>query len=172
MGWQQFIIDIYERISQVLQRALEGLTQDDLNQQPKPDSNSMGWLAWHLTRVQDRAIADLAGEKQLWVKDEWHSRFNRPPDPQDFGLGHTLEDLAAFKSPDVQTMLGYHYAVMERSKHYINNLSETDLDRKLDHPKFPTVRVRLVGITSDNLQHAGQVAYVHGLLKGKGWLDV
>jgi hypothetical protein len=172
MKWQQFIIDIYERISQVLERALEGLTQDDLNQQPKPDSNSMGWLAWHLTRVQDRAIVDLAGEEQLWIKDEWHSRFNRPPDPQDFGLSHTLEDLAAFKSPDVQTILGYHYAVMERSKHYINSLSENDLDRELDHPRFPTVGIRLLAVISDNLQHAGQVAYVHGLLKGKGWLDV
>jgi len=92
MEWRQLIIDIYERISQVLERALEGLTQDDLNQRPNPDSNSMGWLAWHLTRVQDRAIADLTGEEQLWVKEEWHSRFDRPADPQDVGIGHSLED--------------------------------------------------------------------------------
>lgn len=172
MEWRQLIIDIYERIWQVLERALEGLSQDELNQQPKPDSNSMGWLVWHLTRVQDRAIADLSGEEQLWVKDEWHSRFIRSPDPQDFGLGHSADDLAAFKSPDVQTLLGYHHAVLERSKRYISSLVESDLDRELDHPKFPTVGVRLLDVISDNLQHAGQVAYVHGLLKGKGWLDV
>ena len=172
MEWQQLIIDIYVRISQVLDRALEGLTQDDLNQQPNPDSNSMGWLAWHLTRVQDRAIADLAGEEQLWIKDEWHSRFIRPADPQDVGVGHNSEDLAAFISPDAQTLLAYHHAVLERSKHYINNLSQTDLDRELDHPRYPRVGLRLLAIISDNLQHAGQVAYVRGLLKGKGWLDV
>ena len=172
MQWQQLIINIYERMSQEIERSLDGLTLDDVNQHPSTDTNSIGWLAWHLTRVQDRAIADLAGEVQLWVEDEWYSRFNRPPDPHDFGLGHTLEDLAAFKSPDVQTLLGYHCAVLERSKHYINSLSETELDRELDHPKFPTVGAQLVGVISDNLQHAGQVAYVHGLLKGKGWLDV
>ena len=171
MEWQQLIIDIYVRISQVLDRALEGLTQDDLNQQPNPDSNSMGWLAWHLTRVQDRAIADLAGEEQLWIKDEWHSRFIRPADPQDVGVGHSSEDLAAFSSPDAQTMLAYHHAVLERSKHYINNLSQTDLDREINHPRYPRVGLRLLAIISDNLQHAGQVAYVRGLLKGKGWLD-
>ena len=172
MEWQQLIIDIYVRISQVLERALEGLTQDDLNQQPNPGSNSMGWLAWHLTRVQDRAIADLAGEEQLWIKNEWHSRFIRPADPQDVGVGHSSEDLAAFRSPDAQTLLAYHHAVLERSKHYINNLSQTDLDREIDHPKYPRVGLRLQSIISDNLQHAGQVAYVRGLLKGKGWLDV
>ena len=171
MEWRQLIIDSYERISQVMERALEGLTLDDLNQQPNPDSNSMGWLAWHLTRAQDRGIAGLMEEEQLWVKDGWHSRFNRPHDPQDFGLGHSPEDLAAFKSPDVQTLLAYHHVVLERSKHYISTISESDLDRKLDHPKYPTVGARLVGIISDNFQHAGQIAYVHGLLKGKGWLD-
>ena len=170
MEWRQLVINIYEQISQVLTMALEGLNQDDLNQQPKPDSNSVGWLAWHMTRVQDRAIASLAMEEQLWVKDGWHYKFNRPPDPQDFGLGHDVEDLVAFKSPDVLTLLGYHDAVLQRSKRYIGSLSETDLDRKLDHPKFPTVGVRLVAAISDNLQHAGQVAYVHGLLKDKGWL--
>ena len=172
MEWQQLIIDIFERTSQALERALEGLTLEDLNQQPAPDSNSMGWLAWHLTRGQDRAIAQLMGEEQLWIRDQWHDKFNRPPDPQDFGLGHTSEDLAAFKSPDVRTLLDYHQAVLERTKHYVSTLSETELDREIDHPRFPTVRVRLVAVISDNLQHVGQVAYVHGLLKGKGWLDV
>ncbi len=172
MEWQQLIIDTYERISQVLEKSLDGLTVDELNQQPHRDCNSMGWLTWHLTRGQDRAIADLMGEEQLWVKDKWHARFNRPPDPSDTGFGHSLEDLAAFKSPDVQTLLAYHHAVLERTKNRISNLTETDLDRDLDHPAYPTVGARLVGNISDNLQHVGQIAYVHGLLKGRGWLDV
>jgi len=171
MEWQQLITDTYERIAQILEKTLDGLTLDDLNQQPHPDSNSIGWLAWHLTRTQDRAIADLIGEEQLWVKDGWHARFKRASDPKDTGFGHTSQDVAAFKSPDVQTVLGYHHAVLDRSKHYISNLSESDLDQELDHPRYPTVGERLVGVISDNLQHAGQVAYLRGLLKGKGWLD-
>ena len=172
MKWEQLIMDIYVRISQVLEKALEGLATDDLNKQPHPDCNSMGWLTWHLTRGQDRAIADLMGEEQLWIKDDWHARFNRPPDPKDTGFGHSLEDLGAFKSPDARTLLAYHHAVLERTKHYVSNLSANDLKRELNNPVFPTVGVRLVGVISDNLQHAGQVAYVRGLLKGKGWLGV
>ncbi len=172
MEWRQMVINIYEKTSQVLTKALEGLDQNDLDQQPKPDCNSIGWLAWHMTRTQDRATAQLVIEEQLWIKDGWHNKFNRPPDPQDFGLGHGLEDLAAFKSPNVETLLGYDDAVRQRSKRYIGSLSETDLDRKLDHPKFPTVGVRLTAVISDNLQHAGQAAYIRGLLKGKRWLDI
>ncbi len=172
MEWQQLILDTYERITRVLERALDGLTVDDLNQQPRPDCNSIGWLTWHLTRWQDRVIAGLMAEEQLWVKDKWHARFNRPPDPRDTGMGHSSEDLTAFKSPDVRTLLEYHHAVLERSRHYISNLSATDLGRELNNPRAPTVGAVLVGIISDNLQHAGQVAYVRGLLKGKGWLGV
>jgi hypothetical protein len=172
MTWNALVADIFEHVSQVLGRALEGLTQEDLNYQPAHDSNSMGWLVWHITRGQDLAFAGLLGEEQLWIKEGWHTKFNRPADPGDFGLGHTPEDLAAFKSPDVKTQLDYHQAVLGQTKLYLSTLSETDLDRKLDHPVFPTVGARLRAAMSDNLQHAGQVAYLRGLLKGKGWLDI
>jgi hypothetical protein len=171
MDWQKLIIDSFGRIVKVLERALDGLTEDDLNKQPHPDCNSMGWLSWHLTRWQDRSIAELMGEEQLWVKDKWHAKFNRAPDSTDTGLGHNSEDLMAFKSPDVRILLEYHHAVLERSRRYISNLSANDLGRELSNPRSPTVGARLVGIISDNLQHAGQVAYVRGLLKGKGWRD-
>ena len=175
MEWQQLIIDGYGRVQEILERALNGLTAEDLNELPKPDCNSMGWLAWHLTRVQDHHFADLIGEEQLWVKAGWHAKFNRPPNPKDIGFGHSPEDVAAFKAPDAATLLEYHRAVLERSKRYINSISAAELDKELNEPWFqplPTIGVRLISVMSDNLQHAGQVAYVHGLLKGKGWSRV
>ena len=175
MDWQELLTDGYGRILQALEKALDGLTQDDLNQQPHTDCNSMGWLTWHVTRVQDHHIADLMGEEQLWLKDGWHLRFNRASDPSDTGFGHSAEDIAAFKLPDVETLLEYHRAVLGRSKRYITTLSTSDLDRELNEPWFqplPTVGVRLISVMSDNLQHIGQVAYLRGLLKGKGWSSV
>lgn len=173
MEWQELLIDGYGRVLEALEEALDGLTQDDLNQQPNPDCNSTGWLTWHLTRVQDDHIADLMGEEQLWISKDWHAKFNRVPDSRDIGFGHSSEDVAAFKSPAVETLLGYHRAVLERTKRYISSLSANDLDRELNEPWYqplPTVGVRLISIMSDDLQHAGQVAYVRGLLKGRGWL--
>nr|MBC8477293.1 DinB family protein [Dehalococcoidia bacterium] len=79
MEWQALLIDGYGRILEVLEGALRGMTPEDMNQQPKPDCNSMGWLAWHLTRVQDDHVAGLMGEEQLWVSEGWHAKFNCPP---------------------------------------------------------------------------------------------
>ena len=172
MEWNDLLSDGYGRVPEVLERVLKGLNQDDLDWQPRPDCNSIGWLAWHLTRQQDAQIAALMGEEQLWVKDGWHARFNRPPDAGDIGFGHSPEQVAAFKSPDAETLLSYHRAVLERSKQYFLTLSKTDLDEELDEPWFqplPTVGVRLISIMDDAMIHAGQAAYLRGLRHGRGW---
>ena len=173
MEWQELLKDGYGRVLEALQEAFDGLSQNDLNEQPRPDCNSMGWLAWHLTRVQDDYIADLMSEEQIWIKDGWYTKFNRFSDPMDIGFGHKPEDVAAFKSPDISTILEYHRSVLERTKRYITNLTFADLDRELNEPWFqplPTVGVRLISVMADDLQHVGQIAYVRGLLKGKEWL--
>jgi hypothetical protein len=172
MEWNDLLADGYGRIIEILERVLKGLTEDDLNWQPHPDCNSIGWLAWHLTRQQDAQIASLVGEEQLWIKDGWHVRFDRPADPRDIGFGNTPEEVAAFKSPDTDTLLAYNRAVVERSKAYFNTLSKSDLDRELNEPRFqplPTVGVRLISIMGDSLQHAGQAAYLRGQRQGRGW---
>lgn len=174
MEWQLLITDLFVRISQELEQVLEGLTVDELNKKPAPDGNSVGWLAWHLTRSHDRNTSELLAEEQLWTKDKWHARFDRAPDPADTGFGHSSEDIAAFRSPDSKTLLQYHLAVLELVKGYISGtLSETDLEREVESPtlgNIATVRARLVGIISEGLQHVGQAAYVRGLLEGKGWV--
>ena len=174
MKWQQLVTDIYERISQELESALNGLTVDDLNKQPYPGSNSIGWLTWHLTRCQDISTADITGEEQLWIKGNWYAKFNRAPDPMDTGIGHSIEDAIAFRSPNASTLLRYHRAVLERSINYIiNELSETELNREFNKPKFITitnVRTSLMRSINDNMQHLGQINYVRGMLKEWGWL--
>ena len=174
MEWQQLIMDLFLRISQELERVLDGLTVDDLNQRPSSDCNSIGWIAWHLTRSHDRNMTELMGEEQLWIKGGWHAKFNRAADPADTGFGHSSEEVAAFRSPDSKTLMGYHRAVVKQIERYISNtLSEEELEREAYSPTLrivATVRTRLVGVINDSLQHVGQAAYVCGLLKGKGGL--
>jgi len=172
MEWHELLADSYGRVLEFLENVLQGLAEEDLNWRPRQDGNSIGWLAWHLTRQQDAQISALMGEEQLWIRDGWHARFNRPADPEDTGFGHTSEQVGAFKSPDAQTLLEYQSAVLERSKGYFPRLSKDDLDRELDEPWFqplPTVGVRLVSVMNDAVLHAGQAAYVRGLRQGKGW---
>ena len=172
MEWYDLVSHGYGHIGRVLDYTLDGLTEEDLNWQPRPDCNSIGWLAWHLTRWQDVLISSFMGEEQLWIKDGWYEKFGRPADEKDHGLGHKADDLATFKSPDAQTLLDYHKAVMERSQGFFPTLSQEDLNQVFEGTPFtppPTWGMMLMGTLSDGLQHAGQASYIRGMRQGMGW---
>jgi hypothetical protein len=172
MSYEQFILNTFTRLYQELELVLKGLTIEELNYQPTPLSNSIGWLAWHTIRSQDRLNADLFGEEQLWIRDKWYARFGRKPDPRESGVGHTAEQASEFRSPDVQAYLDYYQAVFEKTKEYIlTRLSSSDLQREVISPSLgitSTVEGRLIG-NIYNFQHVGQAGYVKGMLKGIGW---
>ena len=169
------IADALERISGSLQRSLTGVPAETLCRRPSADTNSMAWLVWHLTRVQDDHIAALAGTEQVWASGGWHSRFGIVGGDTSIGTGHTPEQVEALKVESAEALLEYNAAVLAQSKAYLATLSADDLDRVLNEPQWdpmPTVGVRLVSIVSDNTQHAGQAAYLRGLFEGKGWQRV
>ncbi len=175
MKWRDLVIDGYGRVLEVIVPALDGMEPAELDKRLKPDTNSMGLIVWHLARVQDAQIADLMGEEQLWTTEGWYNRFKRARDPSDTGFGHTSEEVGDFRSPTAGTLLEYCRAVIERSQQYLRVLPTDELVRELDEPWYkplPTVGVRIVSIMADCLEHAGEVAYLRGLLTGKGWLDV
>jgi hypothetical protein len=110
------------------------------------------------------------GEADLWTRDGWHRKFDRPPDHEDSGYGHTPRQVAAFRSPSAKVQLDYLRATTERTKQYLATLSPSDLDRELDEPWYtprPTVGVRLLSILADCHQHAGEASYIRGLLKAR-----
>jgi hypothetical protein len=167
------VLDGLDRIRSILHRALTGLSLEDAMRQPRPDSNSIAWLVWHLTRVQDNGISGLFDTPQAWISEGWHAQFGMDPDPDNEGQGHTPEQVAAFRTSSLQTLLDYHDCVSARSKAFVGSLMPPGFDRELNEPQYqplPTVGVRLVSILSDNLQHAGQVAYLRGFWQGKGWM--
>ena len=166
------ISDALGRVNQGLHRALDGVSADLLCRLPTPDTNSMAWLAWHLTRVQDHHLSDLAGLPQLWASGGWHARFGMAADDSETGTGHTSEQVAAFKVGSPDALLEYNDAVYERTKTYLATLKPGGLDEVLDEPQYdpkPTVGARLVSVVSDNTQHAGQVGYLRGYFQGLGW---
>ncbi len=169
MEFQKLLVNVFERTTQTLEKALDGLSAYDLHYVPVPDSNSIAWLAWHLTRVQDSAVSGLIGKEQRWITEKWYSKFNRTPDPRDLGVGHTAEDVSKLKPPDAKSLLDYHHAVAKQTKEYLEKLTEAELAREIDNPRSPTVGLRLSGIINDNIQHLGQIAYIRGMVKGRGW---
>lgn len=160
------LTDAYERISQEVHTTVEGLTEDQLSTRIAPDANTIGWLVWHLTRVQDSHIADVAGREQVWISGGWYDRFGLPFNANATGYGFSSDDVGAVKGIDETQLTGYFDAVHEQTLAYVAGLADADLEEIVDTRWDPpvTLAARLVSVVSDDLQHVGQAAYVKGLL--------
>jgi hypothetical protein len=159
------LVDAFDRILGMTHRAVEGLAHEALVYRPDDHANSIAWLVWHLTRIQDDHIADVAGTEQIWTSEGWYERFALPFAPADTGYGHSSDDVSAVQVSSGDLLLGYHDAVHERTVRYVGALTPRELDTIVDTAWDPPVSlgVRLVSVIADDLQHAGQAAYVRGL---------
>jgi len=157
--------DAFGRIRGVVRRTADGLTVEQLAFRPDEEANSIGWLLWHLTRIADDHISDLAGTEQAWTGGGWAARFGLPFPPGDTGYGHGPEQVAAVQVP-AGLLISYHEAVYRNAVQYVDRLTVADLERVVDEAWDPpvTLGVRLVSVISDDLQHAGQAAYLRGLV--------
>ncbi|MGP0030674.1 MAG: mycothiol transferase [Acidimicrobiales bacterium] len=166
MASSDLLADAFERVRDAVYPAVNGLSRDDLSFRLDAESNSIAWLVWHLTRIQDDAVAELAGTEQVWSARGWFTRFALPLDPSDTGYGHGPGDVAAVTA-DAELLLAYFEDVHARTLGYVTALSESDLGSVVDRSWDPpvTVSIRLVSVIADDLQHAGQAAFVRGVLQ-------
>jgi uncharacterized protein DUF664 len=162
----ELLVDAFARIREVVHRAVGGLTPEQLAFQADPEANSIAWLVWHLTRIQDDHVAGVAGTEQVWTSQGWVERFGLPFDPLATGYGHRPADMAAVRASG-ELLVGYHDAVHRQTTGYVEGLQDADLGRVVDRSWDPpvTLGVRLVSVIADDLQHAGQAAFVRGVLR-------
>jgi Protein of unknown function (DUF664) len=164
MDVDALLLDAFGRIRELVVRVVDGLDEEELAARPNGRANSIAWLVWHLTRIQDDHVAGAAGIDQAWRTGGWADRFGLDLNPDDTGYGHGFDDVAAVRA-SADLLRGYHAAVADRTDEFVRGLSPADLDRVLDANWDPpvTVGVRLVSVVSDCLQHLGQAAYARGL---------
>jgi hypothetical protein len=160
------LLELYGRIPPLAREAVEGLDVEQLARPPAPGSNPIGWLVWHLARVQDHHVSEFADIGQVWVDGGWAGRFGLPPDPSNTGYGHTPSEVSAVRPVRPEVLLEYLEAVDLQTRSILEALVPADLDRIVDRRWDPpvTLGVRLISIADDSLQHAGQAAYARGLL--------
>ena len=165
MDVASLLLEVYGRIPPLARQAVEGADPTQILYRPTPDANSVAWLIWHLTRVQDHHIAELLETNQIWTEGEWAQRFGLAADPSNTGYGHSAADVAAIQPDHPDVLLEYLAAVDDRTRSMLARLTPEDLDRVVDARWDPpvTLGVRLVSIADDSLQHAGQAAYLRGL---------
>lgn len=164
------LTDAFGRVQEIVHQVTAGATGEQLVARIDAEANTVAWLVWHLTRVQDDHIAGVAGTEQLWTSDGWYERFGLPFGPESIGYGHSSAEVARVRVEPARLLTDYHDAVHDRTVEFLRGLREEDLgtivDRSWDPPV--TMGVRLVSVVSDTLQHAGQAAFVRGVLDRAG----
>jgi uncharacterized damage-inducible protein DinB len=159
----EILTDAFGRVRETVHEAVDGLSAEQLGVRLDDEANSIAWLCWHLARVQDDHVADAFGVEQVWPR--FAERFELPFGPGATGYGHTSRQVAVVRvSGDLLT--SYHDAVHEQTVALVSGVTDADLSRVVDERWDPpvTLGVRVVSVISDCLQHAGQAAFVRGIL--------
>ena len=161
----ELLTDSLERVRESVHAVLDGLGPDDLAHRPAPDANPIGWIIWHLTRVQDDHVADAAGTEPVWVAGRFADRFGLPFDAAATGYGQSSEAVGQVRTR-ADLLTAYLRSVHEQTLAFLDKVTAEDLDRVVDTRWDPpvTLGVRLVSVVNDDTQHVGQAAYVRGLL--------
>ncbi|MFL6061522.1 MAG: mycothiol transferase [Marmoricola sp.] len=160
------LIEAMDRVRQAVPEVVAGLDEDQLAWRPDPRANSIAWLVWHLTRVADDHVAEVAGVEQVWTRDGWYERFALPFPPEAHGYGQGADEVGQVRVA-ADLLAGYHDAVAAMVHDYLGTLAAADLERVVDERWDPpvTLGVRLVSVIDDCAQHVGQAAYVRGMLE-------
>jgi len=158
--------ELYGRLAPLVPEVLDGLSPEDLVAPPSDGANTIGWLVWHMGRVQDHHLADVMGVEQIWTTGSHAASVGLDADPENNGYGNTYEQVLAVRPESAAALADYFSAVLRRSIAWIETLDEAALDRVVDTRWYPpvTLGVRLVSVAQDGLEHAGQAAYARGML--------
>ena len=163
------LVDAFDRVREAVHGAVAGLSREQLTYRVDPEANTIAWLVWHLTRIQDDHVAALAGAQQVWHRDGWLGRMGLPFGPDEHGYGHTSEQVAAVDVP-ADLLLEYHDAVHAVTVSYLDGIGDDEYDDVVDRAWDPPVTraVRLVSVVEDDFQHVGQAAFLRGLVERLG----
>jgi hypothetical protein len=166
---QDLLFEAFKRVRELVVRTTDGLDAETAAFRPDPDANSIAWLLWHLARIQDDHIADVAGVRQAWVEKGWSTQLGLPFAESDTGFGHGREQVAAV-AVDPRLLADYHADVDALTADFIGQIEPGDLDKVVDDRWDPpvTLGVRLVSVIGDCLQHLGQAAYARGIAERRG----
>jgi hypothetical protein len=166
------LVDAFGRIRETVSDAVYGLTPQQLAHRVDTDANPIGWLIWHLTRIQDDHVAAAFGVPQVWSAGGWAAAFGLAADSADTGYGHNRVQVAAVAEAvaSATRLTDYHEATYQQTVKLVSGITDPDLDRVVDTSWRPpvTLGVRLVSVINDDMQHAGQAAFVRGILLRSG----
>jgi uncharacterized damage-inducible protein DinB len=161
-----FVVMSLEESTGYVSMAVKGLSPADLAWRPKPHSNSIAFLLWHLARVEDLWINRilLAG-KDLYETKGWYKKFGTPA--ADTGGGYDVAKLDAWPVPPLSLLQDYAAAVRKATLAYLKSLTAPELGKARDFGwRKGTTGSALSHLITEVAEHSGQIGYLRGVMKG------
>ena len=149
-----------------LSEALEGLSQEEVNWAPAPHCNSIAFILWHVTRVEDVLIHPISQRiAGVYWTQGWQERLGIPA--TEIGYQYTEEQLQAWSAPKFEDLQEYAQAVHERTLAFVETLTPEKL-LEVPRPDYPnqTIGVILAHLATEIAQHVGQISYLRGVQRG------
>lgn len=112
-----------EHRSTVLDRLLDGMTEEQLRLRPAPGLNSIIWPVWHNARCEDVGMTALAaGERQVLDAGDWSPRLGL--DRRDIATGMTDGEVTELSERiNIPALLEYLDAVASRTRQIVRRVA-------------------------------------------------
>ena len=165
MTLNEFIEDAFNVEHEFLMEAVKDLTPEELRWRPGPEANPIGWMLWHMIRVEDMWFQFfIQRQSEIWERDGWHDKFGLPT--RDNGFGHTPEQVAQFPDLDLAELLRYGDAVRAGTFEYLRGLTPEDFE-VVPREQRPEMSVGAIfrQVVGEVYQHQGHISYLKGLLR-------
>jgi hypothetical protein len=165
MTLNEFIEAALRKEHEFLMEAVQDLTPEELAWQAGPEANPIGWILWHMIRVEDMWIQFfILQQPEIWERDGWNLKFELPA--RDIGFGHTPEQVSQFPHLDLAELLKYGEAVRGRTLESLGTLGPEDYDR-VPRERRPEMSVGAIfrQIVGEFYQHQGHISYLKGLIR-------
>ncbi|MFC1977480.1 DinB family protein [Chloroflexota bacterium] len=172
MEAKEVILRSLEQSQGYVARTLDGLTQEEAAWCPGPECNSIAFILWHMTRVEDFFVNRVIYHgSELHEAEGWREKLGTPA--QSTGYGYTAEQVHAWEAPKLEQLRNYATAVRKKTLAFLESATPEKLS-ELARPDRPpdTVGAILSRITTEIALHAGQIDYLCGMQRGLKHLDM
>lgn len=158
----------------LLDKAVEGMTAEQLNFRPQEGGVSAFFSLWHYVRTEDNIINWVAQQRPtVWLNGGYNERFGLPRNSQ--GTGMSEDEANAVRIEDVAGWHDYQQAVWQATDDYLADMSPDEfLERKVTIKPLGEMSLwnGIYGVgLSHGYRHVGEIEYVRGV-QGLGGLTI
>ncbi len=147
-----------------LTKALDGLNQEEATWSPTPECNSIAFILWHMTRVEDFFVNRvIQREKELYETKGWQEKLGTPVKAYQY----TVEELQAWPAQKLEVLREYVDSVREKTLAFLNSIPPERLSEVPRPDRSPdSIGVTLGHMSTEIALHVGQIAYLRGIQRG------